>query len=154
MTSYCSPLISAVDRRTRPEMNSNLPRDVQTAWGLLEWYTSRFLMLWSWARCPAFHQPVKKEEYKKLFCLMEPLFSTEQCNLCALSWPPWQVSAFKMSIVRLAIVRLAISPDESTRYDTPRRLFSYTNRIWMIDAFFSLVTLLWSETLCFFNIVL
>ena len=41
----CSPLISAVDRRTRPEMNSNLPRDVQTAWGLLEWYTSRFLML-------------------------------------------------------------------------------------------------------------
>ena len=80
VTSYYSPLITAVHRRTLTKMNSHLPRDVQAAC-VTSTRVAGAVILGKMFAC---FINMSKRKNRNQICLMEPLFSAENRNLCAL----------------------------------------------------------------------
>ena len=138
----CSPLATAVQRRTSTK--NKLIFLVMCR--VLGWYLDGMLMLWFWAKCPhVIRQHVKEKKIEEIrFGWRSYYFQQKNRNLCA----PWQVSAYKMSLASLVI-----SPDKPTRY-TPKASFQLGIELVWLTHSFSLIVLLWRETLGLFNIML
>ena len=80
VTPYCSPLTTAVQRRTWPKINSHLPRDVQAAWVIYG-----LLMLWSWARCPGFPSTCQRGKIEELRFAWWSHYFQQTIAICAFS---------------------------------------------------------------------
>ena len=151
MTSYCSPLITAVQHRTRPKMNSHLPRDVQAAWVISRWVAVA-MILGKMSAC--YPPPCQRQNIEEIrYAWWSHYFSRKSQSVCSLltfsgscsqdvsvsSQPGYLVLNNQWAWYTKASFQLGVVLEWLTH------LFFF--------FFFWLIVLLWRETLGLFNIM-